>query len=234
MDPKHYLFFDERIHDRCVFCGGHPDTRDHVPSKVFLDDPLPDQLPVVSACKECNQSFSFDEEYLACLLEVVLSGSTDPEQLKRIKIRQAVSRNARLKHRLDACARVDKSGTTVWIPEVERVQNIVIKLSRGHVAYELGFSPIEDPASVFFQPLLCMSNEYRERFERAENGEMRGWPKIGRRTLLRAIGAEPYPNIISPWIEVQSGRYRYSVDQNDGVFVRIVISEYLSCEVQWE
>ena len=37
MDPRH-LFIDERHTGMCVYCGTHPDTRDHVPSKVLLDE----------------------------------------------------------------------------------------------------------------------------------------------------------------------------------------------------
>lgn len=76
MDPKH-LFVDERLKGSCVYCGGPPETVDHVPSRVFLDDPLPENLPVVEACRECNGGFSLDEEYLACLLECVMTGTTD-------------------------------------------------------------------------------------------------------------------------------------------------------------
>lgn len=37
-----------------------------------------------------------------------------------------------------------------------------------------------------------------------------------------------------PWVEVQSGRYRYlaALDGTETV-VRMVLSEYLACEVRW-
>jgi hypothetical protein len=192
MDPKHYLFVDERTQGACVFCGDIPDTLDHVPSKVFLESPFPKQLVVVKACRKCNQSFSLDEEYLACLLEVVLVGSTDPTKIKRSKIKRAISRrNARLQTLLAACAHIDESGRTVWIPDVKRVRNVVLKLAQGHLAYELGFSQLEEPASVKFRPLLSMSLEDREQFERAGSGKMAAWPEVNSRALIRAIGAEP-------------------------------------------
>jgi hypothetical protein len=40
MDPRH-LFIDERLTGRCVYCGGRPNTRDHCPSKVLLDEAFP-------------------------------------------------------------------------------------------------------------------------------------------------------------------------------------------------
>src|SRR5579883_1837339 len=57
----------------CVYCGGGTETRDHVPSKVLLDDPLPKNLAVVPACLSCNTGLSGDE-YFACLIECVLAG----------------------------------------------------------------------------------------------------------------------------------------------------------------
>lgn len=67
-----------------------PDTVDHVPSKVFLDDSLPENVPVVPACQTCNGSFSRDEEYLACFLECVVTGTADPDRLRRPKIARAM------------------------------------------------------------------------------------------------------------------------------------------------
>lgn len=49
----------------CCYCGYWADTVYHVPSKVFLNKPYPDNLPVVSCCKNCNEEFAFDEEYVA-------------------------------------------------------------------------------------------------------------------------------------------------------------------------
>jgi len=79
-------FSDQRLDGHCIYCGNKPDSRDHVPSKVFLDRPFPENLPVVAACTECNQNFSLDEEYVACLLECTLCGTTEPKLLKRGKI----------------------------------------------------------------------------------------------------------------------------------------------------
>ena len=60
---------DQRNQGFCVHCGGPEETRDHTPSKAFLDRPLPENLPVAPACFACNNGFAADEEYVACLLE---------------------------------------------------------------------------------------------------------------------------------------------------------------------
>jgi hypothetical protein len=53
----------------CVHGGGPYPTDDRMPSRVFLDRPFPQNLPVSPACDKCNESLSCDEEYLACVLE---------------------------------------------------------------------------------------------------------------------------------------------------------------------
>ena len=77
---------DDRNKGFCVHCGGPSETVDHVPSKVLLDEPYPENLMAASACRKCNNDFSIDEEYLACLLECVVAGSAAPKNLHRDKI----------------------------------------------------------------------------------------------------------------------------------------------------
>lgn len=230
-NPKHYLFVDERLLGQCVYCGAMPESRDHVPPKIFLDDPLSESTSVVESCSACNQGASLDEEYLACFLESVLYGSSHEAQ--RPKVRAALDHNPRLAARIEACARVD-GARKIWVPEVERVRNVILKLSRGHTAYELSLAQTDEPVEVSFTPLLTMSTKEREEFETCGAGEIRGWPEIGSRAFFRAAGAHPFADTAGPWIVVQPGRYRYLVDQNAGVEVRIVISEYLACLVTWE
>ena len=61
---------DSRIAGICIYCGGIAKTRDHVPSKAFLDKPYPENIPVVPCCSECNNKFSKDEEYVFVQLSV--------------------------------------------------------------------------------------------------------------------------------------------------------------------
>jgi hypothetical protein len=51
----------------CVHCDGADETDDHVPSKVLLDEPYPENLMVCPSCMHCNNQLSVDEVYLACL-----------------------------------------------------------------------------------------------------------------------------------------------------------------------
>ena len=218
----------------CVYCGGPDETRDHVPSKILLDDPLPDQLPVVEACKTCNHSFSLDEEYVACLIEAILNRSAEPDKVSRIKIRRSSERNPKLVARIQAARTISGDGLVSFQPEMDRVKNVVLKLARGHAAYELSLPVIEEPVHLAILPLQTMSEQDRLYLENAGSGEIRTFPEIGSRAFLRACGADPYSDTVGPWVTVVSGQYRYSVDQDGGIRVRIVIAEYLACETYWE
>jgi hypothetical protein len=217
----------------CVYCGGEPDTRDHVPSKVFLDDPLPNNLPIVQACNNCNQSFSMDEEYFASFLECVLVGATTSADCHREKIKRILSEKPLLSARLLASRQNHSGCGLVWTPESDRIRRIVLKLARGHAAYEFSVPQLEEPEDLEFIPLSLLSPEQKGDFENAGAGGLRGWPEIGTRAFFRACGAPPFDDQPSPWIVVQPGRYRYSVEQEPGLAVRIVIAEYLACRVLW-
>jgi len=231
MDPRH-LFADERLTDYCVFCGAAPKTRDHNPSRVLLDKPYPHNLPVVEACESCNRRYSRDEQYLACLIECAICGSPEPNDVQREKIKRILSRNPALTTRLRASQRRDEAGNLTWIPEIDRVRNVVLKLARGHVAYELSLPQLEDPDYISFVPFVTMTEDQRSEFELAAGSGPEGWPEIGSRAFIRAAkGESAYPS--SGWIVVQPDRYRYRVAQADGNIVQMVVSEYLACHVIW-
>lgn len=233
MDPKH-LFMDRRLAGMCVYCGAKPDTRDHVPSKVLLDEPYPSLLPVVEACSNCNVGFSLDEQYLSCFLECVICGTIDPRGLQRPKVKRILKDNPALQHRIDASRNSNESDSLIWQPETDRVRKIIAKLARGHAAYEL-YPKLEDPLAVTVSPLPLLSEQEIEAFENVTSGELEPWPEIGSRAFLRAWGKGPDRfEQLSGWIVIQPERYRYAVIENGGVLVRMVLSEYLACEVCWE
>jgi len=82
-------------------------------------------------------------------------------------------------------------------------------------------------------PLIAMSEEERIAFEAVMLGTYQGWPELGSRAFMRAIGSSPDKReTVGGWIIVQPGRYRYAV--LEGTIVQIVLSEYLACRVVWE
>lgn len=66
---RHKIIFNRNSYSECIYCGQKADTREHVPSKVFLIKPYPNHLAIVPSCFECNNSFSKDELFLSIFIE---------------------------------------------------------------------------------------------------------------------------------------------------------------------
>jgi hypothetical protein len=233
MDPRH-LTVDCRFVGLCVYCGGVPDTSDHVPSKILLDDPLPPDMATVEACSGCNKGFSLDEEYFASFLECVVCGTTKPADVGRNKVSRTLAHSSSLVERIRSSMHWNDDGSLLWSPEEDRVRRIVIKLARGHAAYELSLPQIDEPIGISIRPFAFMSREDRATFENFGTGQVRLWPEIGSRAFHREVEAHTSSIQLDSWRTVQAGRYRYSVYQDVGVCVRLVLSEYLACTVVWE
>ncbi len=235
-------YSDERLVVGCIYCGGTEETREHVPSRIFLDMPFPENLPVVGACWKCNNGFSSDEEYLACLIESVLAGSTDPDHIHRQRIGALLRRSAGLRARLEAMKSL-VNGRLQFGVEQKRVSVIVTKLARGHAVFELGQSPRGDPTAIWWHPIELMNEDDRASFEAVEAEPILG--EIGSRSSQRLLVAQislrsstgedsKIHLLMNDWIEVQAGRYRYYAFENgEQIAVKMVIREYLACEVAW-
>jgi hypothetical protein len=230
MDPRQ-LFGDDRITGVCVFCGGSPDTRDHVPSRVLLDDPVPENLPVVECCQSCNSGFSLDEQYVACIIDCVLAGSASAKRATRAKVSRILAETPALAARIAGAEIQQEDGQQTWRPEMDRVQTVILKLARGHVAYELSVLRLEEPRNITCLPLVAMDEKAVMDFLRPQATPF--WPEIGSRAFIRAWKQSPQLGV-DHWKVVQPGRYQYLVSQADGLFVRLVLSEYLACEVRWD
>lgn len=202
MDPRQ-LHLDERLIEAgCVYCGcplisaieldhiraegsgvivdealSRERTRDHVPSRTFLDRPFPQNLPVVDCCRACNIAFSLDEQYLSCLLECVVCGGTEPELFERKRVARTLCESVALSERL-ASAKRSLDGGTAWEMEGERVRRVVLKLARGHAAFEYQRHYYSEPDSIAITPLVSMSGAERIRFERGSS-ENRLLPEVG-------------------------------------------------------
>lgn len=219
---------DERVLAGCVYCGGPPETRDHVPSRVLLDKPFPENLPVVPCCSSCNNSFSLDEEYCAALVDCVRVGSARPTGRHRDKVQRILERQPALTATLEAARSVDANGQITFVPDLARIETVVRKLAVGHAASELHTVDAEGP-SVSVAPLPALDETSREAFETPP--EVCLYPEVGSRAMLRMFEhGVPSPS----WIVVQPGRYRFLASPGLPVLVRIVIGEYLACEVVWE
>lgn len=227
-------FGDQREVYFCAFCGGETGTRDHCPSKIFMDQPLPDNLPVVPACEKCNNSFSIDEEYMACLIACVLSGSTEPKEITRERVAKILERKESLRSRIKT-SMSKKDGNTFFAPETERIQKVLTKLAQGHSLFELHLPVHSNPDSISFFALSMLDEQQRSEFETPLESDCAGYglllPEVGSRAMTRMFtGIDVSEN---GWIVVQPGMYRYAASQNSGIEVRIVINEYIGGIVNW-
>lgn len=224
---------DDRNKGSCVHCGAADETRDHSPSRVFLDEPFPENLPHSPACRRCNNVISKDEEYLACLLECVLAGEVVPSMFLREKIANCLRRSPALAESIRH-ARTECDGRIHWKFDEDRIRAVIIKLARGHIAYELSEPRIDEPSSLWFGPLCEMSEEERDAFEHGEDDSFLAlWPELGSRAMQRVLVTGVGGAIKDEWLHAQAGRYRYQVSWVCQARVKIVIREYLACEVTW-
>ncbi len=184
MDPGK-LFFDDRLRGLCAYCGTSGNPRDHAPSKVFLDEPYPNNLPIVAACASCNEGVSLDEQYSACLIECALCGTTDPLKLGRSKIARILTENPQLASRIQSARQEDLFGGVSWIVESDRLNQVLVKLARGHTAFASSEPMLEEPSSVSVIPIHTMSQSSRIDFESVAAPVL--LPEVGSRALISTI-----------------------------------------------
>lgn len=229
-------FGDERQKSWCIHCGEWLGTvdinRDHVPSRNLLLKPYPKNLPIVQVCKPCNESFSLDEEYFTTFLSCVLSGTTDPEDQQNPRAGRALKRRTKLKMRIEHAKKEEKSldgeTRTVWNPEVERMNRVILKNARGHAFYEYSEPMLAKPESVWAIPLESLTSDERAEFENIDSGGF--CPEVGSRMMTRVITGQ---DLSGDWVIVQDGVYKYSVVQQGVILVRSVLFEYLATQVYW-
>lgn len=230
MDPRK-LYYDDRFRTMCAYCGATANTSDHAPSRVLLDDPPPCDLAVVPACNACNQGFSRDEQYFACLVDCAVTGSTEPSAAHRPKVARILSENPGLARRIEACRSTSEDGAVAFRPEYERVESAVLKLARGHLAFEFSEPQLADPIACRILPLAMLSSSERRSFESVAV-QASVLPEIGSWSFERTAVAFPQV-FMSGWNVVQAGRYRYWVWHEPVITCRGVVSEYLAYEVSW-
>ncbi len=236
-------YADSRLLNGCIYCGGPPETREHVPSKCLLESPYPTNLNVVGCCESCNQSFSKDEQYFVCLIESVLCGSTDTDKIGRPSVAKILKKTPALRQRIENSRR-EIDGQIVFEPEIERVNNVMLKLARGHASYELSQPCRSDPNHFWCGPLLTLPKEDQETFNSVHFQQNFG--EVGSRNMQRLLvtqmtvksedGKEKNVSmVINDWIDVQDDLYRFiAIDDMGMLIIRIVIAEYFACEVAWE
>jgi len=201
-------YSDDRHRAWCLHCGSTLSkeiaTRDHVPSKTFLLEPYPNELPTILICENCNNGFSADEQYFRIFIECVLMGSTDPKIHVNPQIARALERDPALKARIEAAKIHNTSesarSTYYWKPDIDALRNVTVKNARGHALYELGEPMLEEPTSIWTKPLANLAPEARSEFETTDLAPF--WPEVGSRMLTRLVTGQ---DTFDGWVHVQDG-----------------------------
>jgi hypothetical protein len=230
-------FSDERLKAWCIHCGGWlidlDANVDHAPSKGFLLDPRPENLPTVPVCIPCNSGFSRDEAYMIALLSTALSGTTDPAKQIIPSARRILEKSVPLQERIKRSSSYTTIGgeqRLVWKPDLERIGKVVVKNARGHAFFEIGEPMMHEPTSVRIVPLEHLTRGEREEFE--EIGGTGLYPEVGSRMMTRVLTGQDLTE--HGWVMVQEGVYRYSAVQTGMMTIKSVLYEFLGTEVYWD
>jgi len=218
---------DERLGGFCVYCGGTPNTRDHVPPKALLDEPYPENLPVVSSCRSCNEGASLDEEYVSCLLEIVACRSALLEDLERLRIATKLKDKPFLAKRL--VDDIDTAGGALTVTvKSPRVNRVIGKIARGLWGYETG--EVTDGALVDIRlaPVAWLDSVGYKTFHALAPVDL--LPEVGSRMMTRVMSG--VTNVVgNSWEYVQEDRFSYAVEGPSGAQVKMIVRGVLVAEV---
>lgn len=221
-----FEFFSTDKPNKCIYCGENADTKEHVPSKVFLNI-LPDNTRTVPACYRCNNSFSGDEAYTAILIEKY-HHFFDPNYRIRPKIKTLISKKSEMSKWIDK--ELNAEVTLVFGSfSGSRVERILGKLAVGHATRSLGmysFSGLLKPTKISF---FFRDSENEKRIsDYLGMVRIKAIPDIESNFITENLVLDSEGNAYSIWVEIEKGQYRYLIYQQDEkVVVKIVIGEFL-------
>lgn len=228
---------DQRLESWCYSCGSFIDiddrTVEHVPARVFLDRPFPENLATVYACLACNNGTSADELFVACLLEVMLARTVDCAVFERRRIAQALEHRPELTSSLqDVLAGASSAWRSKQTTQI--LTTVATKIARGHLMFDLADPRYDAPRSVRWFRLDEVSKSEAETFDQwgdRVSATSRLLPEVGSRALARMLDQreDREPN----WITVQVDRYRYSYRVDRDPAIRFVLRGYFACEIAW-
>ncbi|SEG03004.1 hypothetical protein SAMN05421847_1335 [Halpernia humi] len=223
---------DERYDNICCYCQNsfkNNKTKDHIPSKVLLDEPFPENLPIVFCCYDCNQSFSTDEEYFACIIEYLVAGTKNIEKIERKKIKNILNQKKYLKNKIEANITENNGVLTIHFDE-SVLKKVLSKLVFGHMSYELSNPYIQTPNFIGFNTIDNLNDfEYQEFISDSFVDII---PEVGTRASLNHIIQNQ--KLISTWKIVQKNNYQYKLQILDNETVlKVIIRNKLYVIATW-
>ena len=241
-----YVTFSRKGSHFCIYCGEASDTREHVPSKVFLSTPYPNDLPVLPACKKCNNGFSADELYTKVYIDSIKYLSGFSEKILDENERRIYSHSAFPDAQKDLSLYYD----TGIILVRERIERILTKLAIGHAVYELSTGYFSDsfsvsPISIKYRFFFELSEKERDNYDSLIIMDDKKLPEFGSRVyskifvlelVLKSVDGNSIKKTqvaIMNWSDIQDKKYRYIAwfETYDTFHVKIVIHDFLFSEI---
>lgn len=230
MNPNKTYYADDRLNNCCAYCGDFAETEDHVPSRCFLNQPYPQNMPVVPCCHKCNYEFSIDEEYVSCFIDCIKENTVDPHKIQREKTRKTLLHSPKLQERIASQIR-DFGGVTIYDYEKDRFKRVMHKLAFGHLAYENSTVLWDSEYDLSMWLLSEMSIQQRYFFFKPYIGTI--FPEVGSHSLEHIVlnyKDDEVQSFSSYWNNVQDERYCYCVSP-DGNAIKFIIANLLAVEV---
>lgn len=232
MNTNKTYYADDRLNNCCAYCGDFAETEDHVPSRCFLDEPYPQNMPVVPCCHKCNHVFSLDEEYVSCFIDCMKENTADPNKIQREKTRNTLLHSSKLQERIASQIK-EFGGMTIFDYEKDRFERVIHKLAFGHLAYENDMLLWDSSCNISMWLFPEMSYSQKQLFFKPYFGDI--LPEVGSRNLLNNNVLISRNNeeciFLSKWITVQENRYSYCVSPESNR-VKFIIADYLAAEVR--
>ena len=252
---KHRVEYSKIDFCNCIYCGESADSREHVPSKIFINKPYPENLSIVPACEICNNSFSADELYTWLVLKFLekqwhCNSLSDNEKLRYQKNKGILDTVITdINAYINSC----NNQKSIFSFQSQRIKRIIEKLARGHMVFELsegyniGYDSewILEKTEYAFRPVL--PQELIDDYNSAVPVGDYLLPEIGSRIYEHMIitsgsliacdnsRSKLFNTIFLDWIVVQDEKYRYiTVYQSDRVIVSIVMDEFLFASVYFK
>lgn len=241
-----FVEYSKRGRHYCIYCGAVADTREHVPSRTFLKNPLPCDLPVLPACFKCNNGYSSDElytrTYINCLKEVICNNNMDYLDISLDDLKAVREAKQTIKAAFDQ----------KLLTYDKRVGRILLKLAIGHAVYELseGYPSTKWSGIPLYTRYIVRGTvseaEWRD-LEYAEAITDQRIPEIGSRAYRNIYvvqaglssfesGSKLNANLVMlDWTDIQDGEYRYIAYFNQKyLIVKMILLDYLYGEVVFQ
>jgi hypothetical protein len=203
-----------KLPDVCVYCGAPADTRDHVPPRLLLEEPLPLNLLTVPACRRCNNGYSDDERYVRDALHVVGFGEMSREKTAPGGVvARSLEHSPLLGQKMNRAHVAGENGRILFQPALDRFSRVMAKIGAG-----LWFGQYRRymAASRF----KCEAVEHTQRISSwlvdlaSDRGKSphSGWPEVGSRRLRCVAAAWPDQQVQRrprEWNKVQANVFEY-------------------------